>query len=344
MRAQILPGVYQTATIRWLVFGSAPGSRAQRTPLLVVGTATRVQIQYTMAPMSSVELDRQPRSRRPWAAIIVIAITAAACLVALGFRTSIRSRYWAWCLARAANPTERSAHLSALCNAGDAGRWGTGALLRHEDAEVRQYGVLALHHVRSDWARERLLERLTDPDSSVQRLAAVGLAIHGDDGVIPELRRLYRTGDVSAASTACAALEYLATPAAIAAANELAAEPADAARRAALVDTLDAIGEPECVPALISLLSDHRVCDVPLRRDETARRVLSGLLAEGYPLVSSSMPTTAASPRTIAERAAAALARITGQDVPFASDATEEERSAAERQWADWHATRQGGN
>ena len=176
--------------------------------------------------------------RRPRVAIFVIALTAALCLAALVFRTPIRARYWAWRVERAATPTQRSAYLGALCNAGDRGRWGTGVLLAHKDAEMRQYGVLVLQHVRTEWARERLLECVTDCDPNVQQLAAVGLAIHGDNAVIPTLKRLYQTGDASSATAACVAFEQLGTPAAITALDELAADPADPVRRAALVDAL----------------------------------------------------------------------------------------------------------
>ena len=71
---------------------------------------------------------------------------------------------------------------------------------------------------------------------------------------------------------------------------------------------------------------------------------MRGLQTEGYHLVPSSLPAIGERPRTIAERAAAALTRITGVHVPFSSDAPVEQRAAAERQWADWFANRPDAN
>lgn len=298
-----------------------------------------------MHAMSPPEMDSslRKRARRPRAALVAIVITAALCVAALALRTPIRSRYWAWCLARAASPAERGVYLTGLCNAGAAGRWGIAALLSSRDGEVRQYGVLALQHLKTDWARQQLLECLTDPDPSMGRLAATGLAIHRDESVIPVLKSLYETGDESAATTACIALEYLATPPAIAALSELAGKPADPGRRAALVDTLAGVGQPECVLPLLRLLSDHRPCDTPPRSNKRAQFVLDDLRAAGYSIMPSSRATTAPVPRTIAERAAAALARITGLSPAFSSVAPEEERKAAEGQWAEWYARRPPG-
>ena len=276
--------------------------------------------------------------RRPRAASCAVALTVAACLTALVFRTPIRSRYWAWRVVHADSPTQRSVLIGALCAAGDGGRWGTDVLLKHAAGEVRQYGVLVLQHVKTEWARARLLERLGDLDPDVQRLAAVGLAMHHDDAVIPALQSLYRTGDQSSAHAACWAFEYLGTQAAIAAMSDLARDPAEPPRRAALVDALAGVGVPDCVPALLTLLSDERECARPLRLTEMAGRALAGLQGEGRVSPAASLPTAGPVPGTIAERAAAALARITGLDPPFTPDLSAEHRDQAKNQWRAWYA------
>lgn len=264
-------------------------------------------------------------------------MTGGACLAALVFRAPLRARYWAWQVASTSDLTQRSLYLAALCNAGDAGRWGTHALLNSDDADTRQYGVLVLHHVRTPWARAALLERLRDADADVRRLAAVGLAMHGEESVIPALRALYRAKDATAATAACVALEYLGTPAAVAALDTLAAEPADVPHRAALVDTLAGIGARDCVPALLRLLDDHRPCDLPPRADALARRVLRGLQAEGDALAWSAPVGSQPVSQTIAERAAGALRRITGLTKTFSSTDDPEEQAKARRAWADWY-------
>ena len=285
-------------------------------------------------------LERKPSRRRPRAAFVMIAVTAAACLAAIAFRTPLCARYWAWRLMRATTAAESSAYLAALCNAGDSGRWGINVLLTSNDAAARQYGVLVLQHVKTPWARQRLLDLLTDQDPSVQELAALGLAVRGDDAVIPTLKWQYETGDAALAASACRAFEHLGTPEAVAALYEMAFQPADAVRRAALVDTLSGIGTAECVPALLELLTDERACDVPSRRESPPAGVVDRLRAAGYVVASTSAPATGATPRTVAERAATALARITAVNAPYSSDATEGERAAARQKWTAWWAAR----
>jgi len=280
------------------------------------------------------------------AGALLIAMTLMACLTALMFRTPLRSRYWARQVVQARGMNERAAPLTHLCNAGDAGRWGTETLLTHPDAEIRQFGVAVLQHVRSSWSRRRLLEMLEDPSEGVRELAALGLAIHGDEAIIPQLKRLYTGGDALAASAACIALERLATPNAVAALTALADRPADVARRAALVDALTGIGTAKCAGPLLELLSDHRPCHVQTR----AERVLDRLtpVAAEHGLVErptskpASQPGVDSASQTLAERAATALARITGLRPPFASDLPEEQREQAARIWRDWVAARRG--
>jgi hypothetical protein len=275
-------------------------------------------------------------ARRPRLALLAIAITALACVTAVAFRTPLRSRTWAWHIAHSTVPTERSLYLAAICNVGQQGRWGIAALLAHPDAEVRQYGVLALHHLRTPWAQQRLVASVTDPDPSVRRLAAVGLAIHGDEQIIPTLKWLYQTGDEHSATAACLALERLGTPAALSTLDELTLEPADVARRAALLDALAGVSKPACVPPLLRLLSDHRPYDAPPRSEETLRRAFEVLQASGYPAQPTSTPATAPLPRTIAERAADALGDITGIQAPFSSAASEADRVSAQDAWQQW--------
>lgn len=281
------------------------------------------------------------RPARSWPAIAVVVAVVGACTAALLFRSSVRSRYWAWRLARAADPAQRSVYLEALCRGGDQARWGIRALLGEADPQLRQYGVLALHHVRTPWARQRLLESVSDPDIAVRRLAAAGLAIHRDDSVIPMLKWFYQAGDEPSASTACLAFERLGSPAAIAALRELALEPAEVTRRAALVDALNAIGKPECVPALIQLLTDHRPCAVPAPVETPEPELISHLKAAGFQIPPTSQTASAPHPATIAERAATALAEITGLHPPFSSSAPADQRAAAAQQWSDWWAVRQ---
>ena len=294
---------------------------------------------------------KPPRPPRYRAGPIMIALTAAACLTAVLFRTPIRSRYWAWQVVHSDNVAERVAPLTCLCNAGDAGRWGTRVLLAHPDAEIRQFGVLVLQHVRSDWSRRRLLQMLTDPSAGVREMAALGLALQGDDTVIPELKRLYAGQYAESAAAACLALERLATPEAVAALAELArvepvpnrstqSETPDVMRRAALVDALAAIGTVDCAAALLDLLDDCRACDLPRRDERLLARLTPLAIERGLIETPTSQPSQTFVGRTIAERAAAALTHITGLSPSFACELPRERRDHAARIWHDWVAAR----
>ncbi len=322
--------------------------------------------------MSSMDIEidgKSPRLNSYRLAIFLIGLTAAACLSAVIFRVPIRSRYWAWQVIDASGVEQRALPLTCLCNAGDAGRWGTNTLIDHESAEIRQYGVLALQYTRSDWARESLVRLLSDPDDAVRELAALGLAVQGDRRVIPELRRLFLEGQVRSAVAAVLALQRLATPEAVAVLAELVHEPADVARRAALVDALTRIGGVDCAAALLVLLDDHRPCDIPSREEQFLNDLTpfafqqgfvdinnlsqsvtgTGKLAYGEPAhgtraesatATSSELTPTPSSHTIAERAANGLARITGLIPPFSSNQPADQQTVAVRAWKEWIETR----
>jgi len=273
------------------------------------------------------------------AAAVVIAVTIAMCAIALLFRTPLRSRYWAWQVVNAANIEARTVPLTHLCNAGDGGRWGTTVLLDDSRAEIRQFGLLILQHVHSDWSRERLLQSFDDPSEAVREMAALGLAIQGDESVIPELRRRYVEGDAGAASAACIALGRLATPTAVEALATLAERPADVVRRAAVVDALGQIGRADCVIPLVTLLDDHRPCEVPTPERQVLDKFGPLAASAGLVLPGDELANAEGTVTTIAERAAAALARITGLEPPFASDLEEQERAAAAEAWRAWAAS-----
>ncbi len=281
--------------------------------------------------------------RRAWGAYLAVIIAALFCLTALLFRAPLLARYWAWRVAHTSSVTERAAYIGALCRAGAAAQWGAAALLAHGDPDVRQYGIVLLQGLKTSWARERLLDHMTDPDANVRHLAAVGLALRGDAAVLPTLQRLYQGGDVPAARTACVALEYLGTSEAMRVLEELAAEPAEAERRAALVDALAGIARAGCVPGLVRLLSDERVCDVSSPTEEAGRRVWDGVQAEGYFAAVASLPASQPGGQTIAERAAAALGRITGLHGTNWASRSPAERAAAGQQWLEWYARRADG-
>lgn len=269
----------------------------------------------------------------------MVVVTAIACGAAIVLRVPLRSRWWAARVIKTDDPNERAGCLTALCNAGDAGRWGTSVLLDHPDPAVRSAGVVVLQHVRSEWSRRRLLAALADTDANVREMAAIGLAIHGDESIIPRLIEMFRSADAGAARAACIALEELGSPAAVAGLAELAAlgpTEVDADRRGMLVDALSGIGTPACVPPLIALLDDLRPTSLPTRGEQLARRALAAAMQQRSELLTASTTQPSSRGQTVAERAADALVRITGIDPHFASDAPQESRDAAVDAWSSW--------
>lgn len=280
------------------------------------------------------------RRRAKWPGLLLIALTATVCCAALVLRTPLRARYWAWQIARSTDELRRAAYLSALCQAGPGGRWGINALLRDERAGVRQFGVLALQHLDDLWACDRLVQLLRDEDMDVRALATVGLAVRAHDDVIPELQTLYRAGGAVGVA-ACRVLGRLGTPAAIGALGELAGVSAEVECRAALVDALADIRAPGCVPALLELLDDVRPAGhVPLLAQQRAVEVAAALGLTGG--LADAGVAAGPVPATIANRAAAALARITGVCPEYDSAASEEVRRRAVAEWAAWYSARAG--
>jgi hypothetical protein len=314
-----------------------------RVHLRAGGYQTADGLPARISAMGSESARKRTKRRWPRASTLMVLVTALACLSAVLFRTPLRSRFWAARVIAAQSAADRAAYLTLLCNAGDAGRWGTAVLLDHPEAEFRQFGVLVLHNVRSGWSRGRLLGLLSDSDESVRELAALGLALHGEQSVIPHLQRIYESDATESAALACAALGRIATPQAVAALTELVPRPGGVSRRAALVDALAAIGTAACVPALLELLSDDRAYTQPTREARLASELLANLSPAqraGIPAeIPSSLPTVAPTGRTIAERAAFALVRITGVDPGFSSDQPPSEREQARRAWASWQAS-----
>ena len=267
-------------------------------------------------------------------------LTAAACAAALLFRAPLRARYWAWRIAHADGAAEQITFLSALWQAGDAARWGIRALLADERAEVRRLGLIALQHARFEGAERLLLERLGDSDDEARALAALGLAMRGDERVIPTLQVVYRAGG-SAGCAACLALQRLGSPAAVAALNELAEVPAQAAERAALADALADLAVPDCVPGLLALLDDQRPCPGPPVSVQRAQRIMDRLF--GQSLLADEAPAASTpAQQTVAERAAAGLGRITGLTPAFSSESSEEQLGQAVAIWKRWYAEHAG--
>lgn len=270
------------------------------------------------------------------AGAFAIVLTALVCLTALFYRTEIRSRFWAAQLIQANTPEDRTVPLTLLCNAGNEAWWGVSTLLDHPDDEVRQFGVLVLQHMQTSRAREKLLALLQDQNRTVREMAALGLALRGEDCVIPALSDMVEQGDCDAAESACVALERMGTHAAVDALCVLSRKKLPSDHMAAIIDALTGIGTPACAAGLLPLLADHRECAARDRSERILEELGPIIQAHGLPLAPNSTTTSAPTAGTIAERAAEGLGRISGLRPPFQSMLSEQERSAAIRIWSEW--------
>jgi len=282
----------------------------------------------------------ETRGRRRWArpswSTVLIVLTAGLCVAALALRTELRSVLWARRIIGTTDPAGRARYLTALCRGGDRAHWGIRRLLTDERAEVRQYGVLALQHVHTKWSRANLLHCLDDHDASIRALAALGLAIHGDASVIPVLQETYRTGAENEAVAACLALQRMGGGAAGEALVALAPVRAASNARGALADALGFTSSAESGRALLELLSDHRPCSTPPFDEMIAEPIFDLARAkEPEAWLATTRASSRPAARTVAERAAASLNRLTGVAVDFSSDMSSEEQADAAAQWRE---------
>lgn len=261
---------------------------------------------------------------------ILIALTLILCVTALVYRGPLRARYWANRLLHADTPARRVTYLAALCNAGNDARWAVAALSAADDPTARQYAALIAQRNTAAWARRTLVAGLADADAGVRQLAAVGLAVQHDDKALPALRALYTTGDVEAAGAACLALQMLATPDAQRLLSDLTGVPADARKRAYLVDALRLTRTRPCAAALLNLLDDDRPCDAPPLEEALARAAAQVL---GRPTSDTATLVTPRPRTSVAARAADALVFITGVNPGFEVTESPESRTKAVAAW-----------
>lgn len=256
------------------------------------------------------------------------------CASALVLRVPLRSLYWASRVTAAKTNEDFAAHVTLLCRAGDAGRWGTVQLLRHPDAAIRQTGVLILHHGRGSWSRGELLNMLCNEDAATADLAAVGVALRRREYAPEEIRELCRSKNTCQASGVIYAISRSFIPGdeeCISMALE--ANP-NIAVVAEAIDALESIATSGAAAVLLGLLDDARSLEPVTRRQRIGTRALVSAspgpvahIARGPDTVRSNVPqidmdlsptaqdqeaTPAASVTTVCSAAARVLGRISG--------------------------------
>ncbi|RMF70641.1 MAG: hypothetical protein D6744_19135 [Planctomycetota bacterium] len=273
----------------------------------------------------------QRSSYRPHA--FVILAVAGVCAAALVLKAPYQADRAARLLIATDDDAARAAYFDQIAAAGERGRWGISRLLRAQRAEDRQFGVLAAQPLRSEWSRNALLEALLDRDPVVAETAAVALAARDLRAALPRLREMFQSRDPRAVRAACVALAVSSADISTAELSAWADQAGTPMQCAAIIDAAEGVGDRAAGRILLGFLDDDRVCIAPTRTERLARLVPLAALAPYGSLADAEPVREEKPPPTIAERAADALARITGFDIPFRSDFTESERHAARRVW-----------
>lgn len=274
---------------------------------------------------------------------IAIAALAVLWLGAMAFRWEIRTRWWAYRLTRTTDPQQVDYYLVRLHAVADRAVGAAGALLAHPSPEVRRNAVSILQRSRQDRARDLLLRAFGDPDADVREAAALGLALQGSHAALPELLRMIRSADEARARAAVTGLQHLDDPRAVEALIEAARTHVSAEVRAQAIDSLGLIRCRQAVPVLIEALDDGRPIRTAAASDRALRRALHTM---GPVLVRHGMDpasvATAPAPMTVAELAARALSRITGESFGYRADDPPERKAAVTRLYRQWWERNKG--
>ncbi|MGB9623727.1 MAG: HEAT repeat domain-containing protein [Phycisphaerae bacterium] len=276
--------------------------------------------------------------RRMWIIIAALVVLWAAAML---FRWEIRARWWGYRLAHTDSPASRAYYFACLASIGDRAVGTAGRLLRNPSPEVRLEAVGILHRCRSERAGALLLQAMGDGDADVREAAALGLALHHDKAAMPSLLEMLRSDDADTALAAAVAMQHIGTPQAAAALVETVRTRAvgerSATLRAQAIDSLGLIGDRQAVPALIECLTDERPVTTRPAADRALLRAIEAigpdLARQGLdPKSLAAMPA----PVTVADLAARALQRITGESFGFRSTDPPERKDAVARMYAQW--------
>lgn len=262
------------------------------------------------------------------AALIVVGL---ACVAAIIWRVPLRSLYWASRVIAAKSNDDFAAHVTLLCQAGDAGRWGTARLLRHHDAAIRQAGVVVLQHCRGEWSKKQLVSCLSDADETTADLAAIGIALRRGEFEQSELRRLCESADPSIATAAVYALGRAAQPDDDEILSAVLTNSGEAAIQAETIEALQAFHTESAATALLSALERPDAFTGVTRAERVAQRAFAGAARTGGPTINGSASDISDS-QTIAARAAVALGRVTGLKAADDAAPTNDEILA----WKNW--------
>jgi len=258
---------------------------------------------------------RQERrlSRMGIRGLIILMLVASAALVLK--RSEIRARWWAWRLGSAQNSNQISYFSACLAGVGAKGVSAVIPLLDSDRADIRISAAWILGQARESSANDALIRSLQDPDDDFRAFAATQLGIAADTAVVAKLWSIASEEPVQSAVAAALALEKSQAPEADQSLQLLAMNGRFPELRAQAVESLGRRRSPNSKPTLLACLSDSAQVEGVLLGERRDQRVLAAVMLQVPGIPSADHLTPSA--RTIADIAARALTRLTGENCGY---------------------------
>lgn len=284
-----------------------------------------------------IEAPTQASGRLRIGLLVLLAVVGFALVVV--FRWEIRAWWWARCLARSADATERIYYAACLGGAGEAALPAVEGLLDSSDAGVRSHAVAVLNNVDGDESLA-LLERACDDDEATIRESAVlGISFRSSPGIVAILRRIADHTDEDTAMLATSRLGAIHSAETLEMLRELAVSHASAGVRAQAIQSLSAWPIADVGDVLVACLEDNTSYPSLTATERAAREILAGAAPELASRLDEQASGGVFGPvgESNGARAARVLQALSGQDFGYL-ESTEEARAEAIEAWRRWWA------
>lgn len=256
---------------------------------------------------------------------VAIGAMVVAWVVAMGLillSPSLRARYWAWRLERAADEDQQRAFASKLAVHADGSLSAAAVLLKHRDAHVRRLTIDVIDQAKGPAAADLLLGALRDPETDVRDAAALALGKRATPALTGELAELANGDDEAIAAAAVFALQRAACPEAVEVILDVLKQTRSAVVRVQALESLGLLGVERAKPVIQRMLGDLRTVPGPPANERALRR---GLAAQRRRLpfpVSTTVESEHGDGRTVGDYAAKALTWIERESAARSQPAT----------------------
>ncbi len=245
--------------------------------------------------------------------LIFLMLVASAAIVVK--RSEIRARWWSSRLGKAQNSNEISYFSACLAGIGAKGVSAVIPLLDNERADIRISAAWILGQAHDPSANDALIRSLQDPDDDFRAFAATQLGIAADSAVVANLSRIAAEAPMRFAVAATLALEKSQPLEADQSLQHLAMHGRYPELRAQAVESLGRRRSTDAKSTLLACLSDSALVEGVLLGERRDQRVLAAVMVQVPGIPFADPPPT--SGRTIADFAARALTRLTGENCGY---------------------------